>query len=231
MVEAEHLSRQSLLVPPEVWWLWEQAPSSRLSSVSMFSPVAIQMLLHLPVEPELGAAIGRCASSKKFSPMHSRLKHWDFFPFSPCWRRVRRRSILERSGPSCQKNEWNGISGHVWEHTSLLMPHWKHAAEPWIKPSSPSGRAQNSDCVTTSSPCTPLSVLVAELACGKQNNARKQGLRGGGGGQKEACDPEGQEIPMLLSWEPRCLTWLVASGSSVLPQCANANPVNVSGGG
>lgn len=148
------------------------------------------MLLHLHVEPELGAAIGRCASSKRFSPVHSRLKQWDFFSFSPCWQHVKRQSILERSGPSCQKNEWNRISGHVWEHTSLLMPLWKHVAEPWIKPSSPSGRAQNCNCVTTSSPCSPLLVLVAELAGGKQHNARKQGW-----GVSEGLRPRGAGDP------------------------------------
>lgn len=119
-------------------------------------------------------------------------------PFSPCRQHIRRHNVLERLGSSCQKNEWNKISGHVWECPCLLMLHWKHVAEPGIKLKSPSGTAQNLNCITASSTHTTSSPVVTELAGRKQKTGRvSQKTRGGFCGraksQQGIPDPERQD--------------------------------------
>lgn len=159
-------------------------------------------------------------------------------PFSPCRQHVRRHSVLERSGPSCQKNEWNKISGHVWERPHLLTLHWKHVAEPGIKLESLSGTAQNLNCITASSIRTTSSVVVTELDGRKQNSARKQGVHPVAGIESARhLWPRGTRVRWHCwsgiraiinggggAWEPH------KKESFTLPHHTNTNPVNAFGG-
>lgn len=152
-------------------------------------------------------------------------------PFSHCRQRVRRHNVLERSGSSCQKNQWNEISGHVWECPYLLTLHWKHVLEPGIKLKSPSGTAQNLNCVSASSTRAASSAVVTELAGRKQNGARKQAVHPVEGIESaRRLWPRGtrhHNSPYRFdgrAWEPH------RKRSFTLPRHANTNPVNASGG-